>query len=130
MLENSLRRDDRSLRADEKLQHCEFLRSQTQRSSGARGETLGGVELKVAMNERGGQGWAATGECPDAGDQLCGGERLGKVVVGSEIQALNAIPDRAGGGEHEHAAAVGPGDDRPADVIAMNDGQVTVEHNN
>ena len=72
-------------------------------------------------------GLVAAGEGADAGDELGKGERLGQVVVGAEAEAVDAVFDRVGGGEHEHARARPARNERPADVVAVDLGQVAVE---
>ena len=49
-----------------------------------------------------------------AGQQLVDLERLGQVVVGTDVEALHAVGQRVAGGEHQHggpvALAAQPGD--------------------
>ena len=54
-------------------------------------------------------------------------EGLNEVVVGPEVQALDAVADLGGRGEHEDPGWVRPGDERPADLVAVDLGQVAVQ---
>ena len=67
-------------------------------------------------------------ERPHARDQLGELERLGEVVVGAELEALDAVADRAGRGQHQHPRLAVLGDEPAADQIAVHARQVTVEH--
>ena len=79
------------------------------------------------------EGWrrggaAAAGERSDARDEFAEVERLGEVVVGTESQSFNSVLDGVGGGQHQHATLGPLGHECPADLIAMQLGQVAVEH--
>ena len=63
-----------------------------------------------------------------AGDELGEAERLGQVVVGAERQALDELVGRARGGEHQDLRARLLGGQGPADHVAVDLGQVAVEH--
>ena len=68
-----------------------------------------------------------TTEGADAGEQLEIGEWLGEIVVGAEIEPLDAVAERAGGGEHEDARRVVLGNERAADGVAAQHGQIAIE---
>ena len=70
----------------------------------------------------------ASSNCADARDQLGELEGLGQVVVGTQSEPLDAVLDRAGGGEHQHPARRPVRDQGSADVVAVGAGQVAVEH--
>ena len=89
----------------------------------------GGVELEVAVDERRCQRWArAPRQRADPRDQLGEVERLGEVVVGADAETLDAILERPGRGQHQHPARAAVGDQRPADLVAVDAGKVAVEH--
>ena len=69
-----------------------------------------------------------TGQCPDPRDQFCEIERLGQVVVRAQAQALDAVGDRACGGEHQHPARAPALGEVLADPVAVYAGQVPVQH--
>ena len=70
----------------------------------------------------------AAAQGPDAGHELGEGEGLGQVVVGAERQALDPVVDAARRGQHEDAGRERLAGQPPADLVAMDDGQVAVEH--
>ena len=128
-LEQLLGRDDAAVGAEQVLEHGELLGAERQALPAAAGEAVCGVDAQVAVHERGRQGGAgAAGERPHPRDELGEGERLGQVVVGSEAEAVDAVFDRAGGGEHQDAPVASLGDERAADPIAVHAWQVPVEH--
>ena len=55
-------------------------------------------------------------------------ERFGEVVVGAEAEAFDPVVQRVGRGEHEHPAVSAVRGDLPADVVAVDAGQVAVEN--
>ena len=58
-------------------------------------------------------------ECVDPRYELAGVKRLGQVVVGTKSESLDTIPDRSGGGQHQHTAVHAIGHEPAADFIAM-----------
>jgi hypothetical protein len=62
------------------------------------------------------------------GGQFGKSERLGQVVVRAEGESGDPIVDVGRGGEHQDPGRRVRLGDRPADLVAMHDGQVTVEH--
>ena len=82
-----------------------------------------------ARSRTGGSGDRRTAaQRPHPGGQLAEGERLGEVVVRAELQALDAVADVAGGGEHQHPGGHAELDDLAADVVAVDEREVAVEH--
>ena len=67
-------------------------------------------------------------ERAQARDELGEGERLAQVVVGAEGEALDALGDGGRGGEHEDPRRALLADEPAADVVAVDDRQVAVEH--
>ena len=63
-----------------------------------------------------------------ARDDLGEGEGLGQVVVGAEVEALDARADVGRGREHEDPRRALGGDQLAADLVAVDLGQVAVEH--
>ena len=87
-----------------------------------------GSSLIPARSRTGGSGTRRTAaEGTHAGGQLAEGERLGQVVVGADLQALDTVADVAGGGEHQHAGGHAQLDDLAADVVAVHEREVAVE---
>ena len=73
-------------------------------------------------------GRRAAGERLHPRDQLLERERLGQVVVGAEVQALDAIADRRRGGQHQDPRVRAAVAQRHADRVAVHARQVAVEH--
>jgi hypothetical protein len=71
---------------------------------------------------------APTVERPQPQDELPQLERLGEVVVGTELEAGRLVVDPVGGGEHEDRDAAAGRDDAPGDLVAGGSGNVAVEH--
>ena len=55
----------------------------------------------------------------DAGDQFGEGERLGQVVVRAETEPIDAICDRVGCGQHEHAGVAAVVGESAADLVPV-----------
>jgi DNA-binding response OmpR family regulator len=55
-------------------------------------------------------------------------ERLREVVVGAELEPAHAVVEAAGRGEHEDPRGAAPLGDAAGDGVAVQAGQVTVEH--
>ena len=90
---------------------------------------LPGVEHEVTVDQqRGDGGLGAAKERADTGDEVGEGERLGQIIVGAQPEALHPIVDCGRGREHEHPATGTGGDDRGAYLVAVQAGQVPVEH--
>ena len=70
----------------------------------------------------------AAGERADAGDELGPVERLGQVVVGAEREPVDEVVDAVGGGEHQDLGLALVGRQAAADLVAVQLGQVAVEH--
>lgn len=64
----------------------------------------------------------------DPGNELGEGKRLGQVVIGAQAQTLDPVVDRGRGREHEHPTAAAGGDEFGAHVVAVQAGQIPVEH--
>jgi len=62
-------------------------------------------------------------------DEFSEGEGLGKVVVGTQAEAVDAILDPPGGGQHQDPRLRTVRDQLAADVITVDSRQVAVEHN-
>jgi hypothetical protein len=87
------------------------------------------IELDAGRAQRPGpRGGAAPGERADAQDQLGEVEGLGQVVVGAQDQAADPVGGLAGRGEHQDHRPAVPLGDHPAQVVAVDAGQVAVEH--
>jgi hypothetical protein len=63
-----------------------------------------------------------------ARDELGERERLGQVVVGAQREPVDQVVERPRRREHEHLRVGLLGGERPADVVAVDLGQVAVEH--
>ncbi len=70
----------------------------------------------------------APGQRVDASDELGEAKRLGQVVVGAERKAGDEVVGRPGGGEHQDLGLRPLVDERPADVVSVDLGEVAVEH--
>ena len=64
---------------------------------------------------------------PDARHELGELERLAQVVVGSQLEALHAVADRARSCEHEHTGVGAFGEQRPAYLVAVHVREIAVE---
>ena len=64
----------------------------------------------------------------DPRDELDERERLGQVVVGTEVQAGYPVRDVGRGGEHQHAATASGPDQLGRPAVAVPPGQVPIEH--
>jgi hypothetical protein len=69
-----------------------------------------------------------SGQCPEPEDQLGEVERFGQVVVGAEPEAAHPVGGGVGRGEHEHHGRVIAASDHPADGVAVDAGQVSVQY--
>ncbi len=88
-----------------------------------------GIELDVARAKRRRTGRVgAPCQSVQAGDQLGKGEGLVHVVVGPEREAVHHLLETGRGGEHEHAAVAVLVAQGAADVVAVQQRQVTVEN--
>ena len=67
-------------------------------------------------------------EGPDARQQLAECEGLGEVVVRPGVEALDAVLERAQGGEHQHRRGDALGSQRANDAHALQTGQQAIEH--
>jgi hypothetical protein len=87
------------------------------------------VELHVAGAQRRlARGSVAARERAQARHQLGEGEGLGHVVVGAQGEAVDQVVHPGCRGEHEHPAVGLLAAQRAADLVAMDDRQVAVEH--
>ena len=80
-----------------------------------------------AAGDHRGRGRAAAGERADPGDEFGERERLGQVVVGAEVEAVHPVAHRARRGQHQDAGLRRRADQRGADRVAVDAGQVTVQ---
>ena len=87
------------------------------------------IQLQAAAAEDRGQGaLGAAGQGVHPGHELVEREGLGQVVVRPQAEALDAVLDRAGRGQHQDAAERALSDELPADLVAVHRGQVAIEH--
>ena len=63
---------------------------------------------------------------PDPGGQFGERERLGQVVVRAEVQPVHPVADPGRRGQHQHARFRAHGDDRAADLVAVDFRQIPV----
>ena len=88
------------------FQHAELARRQLERFATQRCATAGGVELERAVREhRAAARLAAADQRAQARLELGQIEGLGEVVVGAEVEALDALVEGVVGGEHQHRHA-------------------------
>jgi hypothetical protein len=80
------------------------------------------------VGHRGERRLRAARERSDPRDKLGEREGLGQVIVGTEAKTVDAVVDRAGGGQHQHATAAASLDDSRAHLVAVEPRQVPVEH--
>jgi hypothetical protein len=81
----------------------------------------------VAQHRRAGAAGTA-GQRADARDELGPVEGLGQVVVGTEREAVDEVVGRVGGGEHQDLRLALVRRQQAADLVAVQLGQVAVEH--
>ena len=88
-----------------------------------------GVEHEVADLQRrlGGSWLAAAQQRPQPRQQLVERERLGQVVVGTGVQAVDLVLQRVLGGQHQHQAWPALAPQRRADLHPVHPGQHAVE---
>ena len=70
---------------------------------------------------------AAAEQRVDAGEQLGEGERLDEIIVGSLLQPVDAIVDRAERGQHQHRRRHACGAQRAQHRQAVEPGQHAIE---
>ena len=92
-----------------------------------KGAAAGAVEHEVSADGDHGGGGRAPAKRVDARHELFEGERLGQVVVGAEIQALDAVADGGRRGEHEDAGLRGRARQRRAHRVPVDLGDVAIE---
>jgi hypothetical protein len=106
-LEEHGARADGALVAHEGFEEFEFAGAEVDLSAAARGDAGSDVEGKVADAEEDGAGFAASaGEGLEAGDDFAHGEGFGDVIVGTCVEAFDALIDFAAGGEEEDGGTV------------------------
>jgi hypothetical protein len=67
-------------------------------------------------------------ECPQPEHQLLQLERLGEVVVGTELEPGGLVVETVRGGEHQDRHPAAGRDDVPRDLVTGRAGDVAVEH--
>src|SRR5215468_2865591 len=101
-LQELLAGDDGAAGAEQDLQHGELLRVEREFPARPGDLPTGGVQPQVPVAQhRGKCGTGAPYQRPDPGHQFAEVEGLGQVVVGAQAEALDAVADGAGPGEHE-----------------------------
>ena len=115
--------------AEERLEDRELLDRKVQLPPIAGGRAPQRVKLDPGRAQDPAPGGRlAAREGADARDQLGEMERLGQVIVGTQAQAADPLPGRAGRGQHEHHDPVVPLGDHLTQGVAMDSRQVAVEH--
>src|ERR1700730_7111950 len=96
---------DHAWSGEKDLKEGELLGVERQRPAGSGDDPARRVEFQVPVGKcRGQRGAGASDERADAGDPLGEVAGLGKVVVRTDAESLDAVPDRPGGGQHETPA--------------------------
>jgi hypothetical protein len=121
--------DDTALVAHEELEEAEFLGAEFDDAAVARCAAAAEVEDKVFDGEFVGVPGldAAAAECAEAGEEFLEGERLGEVVVGSGVEATDAILNAVEGGEKEDGCVDTVAPESAADFEAVDRGEHDVE---
>ena len=70
----------------------------------------------------------AAAERPDPGQELTEGERLGQVVIGPEVEAVDPVVHRGGGRQHQDPGRGRARHQARAHRVAVHPGQVAVQH--
>jgi hypothetical protein len=123
-----LRADDPALGGEEHLQHRELLAGERDVTSVAEHLPAERVEPQAPdLADRRPGVPAPAVERPQPQDELPQVERLGEVVVGTELEPGRLVVDAVGGGEHEDRDAAARGDDAPGDLVAGRAGDVAVD---
>lgn len=78
--------------------------------------------------DRGRCGACASGKRTDPRDELPERERLGQVVIHTDREAFDAVSGRARRREHDDARGGAIGHESATHVVAVDDGQVAIEH--
>ena len=113
---------------EQQLQHARTPWGRA-RAAARRGWPRGGrVQPQVPVARTGGSGGPCpAGQSADAGDEFGEGEGLGQVVVGAQAQAVDPVLDRGRGGQHQDPGWR-PAATSSADLVAVDPGQVAVQH--
>ena len=129
LLEQRLRAHHAATGAHQQLEHGELLARELDVAPVAVGLAAVRVEAKVGELEH---GWARrgrpAGQRAQAHHQLLEGERLGQVVVGAEREARDLVAEPARRGQHQDSHVGVLAGDRRADLVAVQAGEVAVEH--
>jgi hypothetical protein len=88
----------------------------------------GAVDHQVPALHDGRSPRTAPPQRPNPSDQFVKRERLAEVVISAELETVHPVVDIGRGGEHEDAAGRSGTDQFPADAVAVDPGQVAVEH--
>ena len=115
-------------RREQALQYRQLLAGESKPESVPERDAPEGIEAEVAVGQFGRGHGRAPADRSDAGDKLGELEGLGQVVVGAQSEPLDAVSDRAGGGEHQNPARRPSCEEGSADVVAMGARQVAVQH--
>ena len=117
--------------AQQQLEQALLGAGEVERAVAAAGAVVREVEFEVAISEAlafVGVGRGATQQRAHAGVQLIERERLDEVVVGTGVEARDAVADRVAGGQHQDRRAVAPLAHPPADGQAVEAWHRDVEH--
>ena len=128
-LEQRLRAHDGAVGAQQHVQHAELLRAQRHRAPVARDLVARRVQAHAGALEDGllGHGVAALQRVQPRHD-LGEREGLGQVVVGAEVEPLDARADVGRRGEHQDPRRALGAHELAADLVAVDVGQVAVQH--
>src|SRR5205823_2567367 len=100
--------DDLAAVEGEELQQGVLARRQPEFLAGPTDGAAAGVDLQVVdAEQRAFDGVRAADQGAEAGEQFLQLERLGQVVVGAEVEALDLVLDAAAGGEDEDVGRQG-----------------------
>src|SRR5687768_2121147 len=129
LVEQLLARDHQALVAHEVLEQLELALRELDLALAARDLVRVGVEHQVGDPQRGHPARRAPAQQrAHAGQQLLSLERLDQVVVGADVQALDARLERVARGQHEDRDLVAVVAQAPRDVDPVEPGEAEVEH--
>ncbi len=95
----------------------------------ARSHPAGRVHHHVAvLQDRWQQAWGPAPEGSHPSDKLVEVERLRQVVVGAQAKPVDAVSHGARSGQHKKPALTPAGHEDLADLVTVQPGEVTVEH--
>jgi len=128
LLKQLLGADHSAVGGQQDLQDAELLPGQRDRLPGPADPAPDQVDGQIPAEHDGRPSRAAPGQRPDPRHQLGKGERLGQIVVGPQVQAVDPLVHRGGRRQHEDPGRGRARHQARAHRVAMHPGQVAIQH--